>query len=97
MIIKLKDGAVNDIYTGVDKSGGCPTCDFGATYCTDISFHLTSLVIFISWENGCISPCFAEIFKTLAHDFSNMTEKEFAEYLQTNLRDYNYFNIKNIM
>ena len=38
-IIKLKDDAITSIDTGNWSIGGCPTCDYGSDYCTEIKIY----------------------------------------------------------
>ena len=83
MIIQLKDGGVRSIDTSTDKSGGCPTCDYGATYYLEVYLYLKGFWLRVDAESECgFGIPFSEVISVLAKDFSDMTQEEFAKYVE---------------
>lgn len=83
MVIQLKDGGVWSIETNTDTSGGCPTCNYGATYYLYVYLNLEGFWIRVEAESedGFGIP-FSEVISVLAKDFSDMTQEEFAKYVE---------------
>lgn len=94
-IIKLKDGGVEDIYSYDSYIPGCPTCDYGAEYITELNLTLKTMKIFVKVTDiGEYVLSAANTIKLFAKDFSEMTEFEFSEYLKKAIQDISYDEIK---
>ncbi len=80
-ILELKDGAIMDIEDYMTKYPGCPTCDYGAEYCTDIDIALTKAKLSASFSDGCDYPCTGKdmmrLFCCNLEKIKEMTEMEF--------------------
>lgn len=85
-IIKLKDGGVVKVDSDNSYIRGCPTCDYGAEYCNTLWLDLVNINITIWTKNSNdYDLSLAKVIKLFAYDFSNMTELEFAKYLNENV------------
>lgn len=89
-ILKLKDGAIIDITSDSWKSDGCPTCDYGAEYITDLCVKTTDLSIEIEFKDECdyvSTATILSVFLPNAEAISEMTERQFANWLIETLKD----------
>lgn len=85
-IIKLKDGGVVKVDSDNSYVRGCPTCDYGAEYCNTLWLDLVNINITVRTKNSCdYDLSIAKVIKLFAYDFSNMTEFEFAKYLNSKI------------
>lgn len=81
-IIVMKDGGIIKIDSDNSYTRGCPTCDYGAEYCNTLWLDLVNFNITVRTRNSCdYDLSIAKVIKLFAYDFSNMTECEFAKYL----------------
>lgn len=88
--IKFKDG--NELITFYEDSSympGCETCDYGSEYTNEIEITTTNyrikLVFVQMYEYGF---SIADAMRIFAVDLKNMTEQEFIEYIEREVRKY---------
>ena len=88
-ILKLKDGAITNIESDNWKMDGCPTCDFGAKYITELTVKTTSLSIKIEFANEYDYVSVATILSVFLQNtntITEMTERQFADWLIETLK-----------
>lgn len=87
MLIKLKDGAIEDISTDRTCMGqGCPTCGFGSSYVNDVTIVMTKCKILASVDamyGYSLSEgwLLVNIVRNL-DQIQQMTEAEFANWFK---------------
>lgn len=85
-LMKLKDGYIKSVDYETQSYAGCPTCDYGSVYISDIEIGLKNFKIKICSEQMYdFAITEGMLMKLLLHDseaIHNMTEKEFSEYIR---------------
>ena len=86
MLVELKDGKIENIYTDKCCTPGCPTCDFGSSYVNDITIIMTKYRIFASIDTT-YSYAISEdwLLKTILENVEQvkqMTELEFSTWFE---------------
>ena len=91
-IIKLKDDAVTSIDTNHWSIGGCPTCDWGSDYCTEIEIYFKNhpRIIFerhkmYYYDEDFSVGYFIKLFCTNYEKFADMTASEFVDFITTEI------------
>lgn len=86
MLLKLKDGAIENIKTDEEYHPGCPTCDYGSQYINEVEVILTKHTVYASftkmYEYLLSSGDLMQIFLGNADAIQKMTESEFVEWLK---------------
>lgn len=92
-IIKLVDDAVINIYTDHDYISGCPTCDYGSDYCTEviIAFNNHKRIIIerhqmYDFDEDFSIGYFIKLFCSNNEKFASMTADEFIEFITTEIK-----------
>ena len=67
-ILKLADGAITNITDDSWKSDGCPTCDYGAEYITEL--YLTTTFLLPPFKYLLLSAYIIYRFILRIYDFS---------------------------
>jgi len=89
MLIKMVDGGLVNYDDDSYKIGGCPTCDYGSSYITEIDMTLTKHKIHIKTDkmyDYVLSE--GDMLKLLLSNYkeiTTMTEKEFVDWLKVKL------------
>ena len=86
MLVELKDGKIENIYTDKCCTPRCPTCDFGSSYVNDVTIIMTKYRIFASIDT-MYSYAMSEdwLLKTVIKNIDQvkqMTELEFADWFE---------------
>lgn len=86
MLIELKDGKIENIYTDNCYTRGCLTCDFGSSYVNDVTIIMTKYRIFASIDT-MYSYAMSEdwLLKTIIRNIDQvkqLTELEFADWFE---------------
>lgn len=85
-LMKLKDGYIKSVDYETQHYAGCPTCDYGSAYISDIKIGLKNFDIKIYSEQMYDFAITEEmLMKLLLHNseaIHNMTEEEFCEYIR---------------
>ena len=86
LLIKMVDGGMINYYDDFMSYGGCPTCDYGSSYITEIYIELTKYKIHIK-TNQMYGYAISEgqmmkFFLTKYNEILNKTEKEFIEWFK---------------
>ena len=89
LLIKMVDGGLVNYEDDNYHYGGCPTCDYGSEYITEIDMTLTRHKISVR-TNQMYDYVLSEgdMMKLLLSNYDAiqiMTEKEFADWLKTKL------------
>ena len=88
-LLKMVDGGLIDYEDDCYSYSGCPTCDYGSEYITEINITLKNYKIFIK-TNQMYEYIFSEsdMMKLLLCNYEAiqiLTEKEFIEWLKNEL------------
>ena len=89
LLIKMVDGGLVDYDDDSYSYGGCPTCNYGSSYITEIDMTLTKHKIHIE-TNKMYEYVLSEgdMMKLLLSNYEEitiMTEKEFVDWLKAKL------------
>lgn len=89
MLIKMIDGGMVDYHDDSSYISGCPTCDYGSEYITEIDITLTKYKIHAE-TNQMYSHAISEgqMMKVLLPNYGaiqSMTEKEFITWFKAKL------------
>ena len=89
MLIKMVDGGLVNYDDDCYSYGGCPTCDYGSEYITEINITLTHYKIYVK-TNQMYEYVFSEgqmmkLFLTEYDTIQTMTEKEFVDWFKEKL------------
>lgn len=95
-IIKLKDDAITNIDTGHWSIHGCPTCDYGSDYCTEIKIYFKNYpsITFerhkmYEYDEDFSVGYFIKLFCINCDKFADMTASEFIDFITTEItRDF---------
>lgn len=89
-ILKLKDGAITNIESDNWKTDGCPTCDYGAEYITELNVKTTGFSVKIEFadENDYVSTAtILSVFLKNVNIITEMTERQFINWLIETLQN----------
>lgn len=86
MLIKMVDGGLVNYEDDFYSHGGCPTCDYGSEYISEIYITLTHYKIYVK-TNQMYEYVISEgqMMKLLLSEYNTiqtMTEKEFIDWLK---------------
>ena len=86
LLIKMADGGMITYNDDFMSYRGCPTCDYGSSYITEIDIELTKYKIHIK-TNRMFDYVISEgqmmkFFLTKYNEILNKTEKEFIEWFK---------------
>ena len=97
MIVKLKDGGIEEIWSDEEHYSGCPTCDYGSQYINNLRITLTKYVISARvnqmYEYRFSSGDMMKIILPNYEKILEMTEKEFAEWFRKAITEYKHKEI----
>jgi hypothetical protein len=86
MLIKMIDGGLISYKDDSYCYGGCPTCDYGSEYITEIDIELTHYKIHIRtnqmYEYVLSEGQMMRLFLSAYNAIQEMTEKEFIDWLK---------------
>lgn len=86
MLIKMVDGGLVNYEDDSYSFGGCPTCNYGSSYITEIDLTLTKYKVNIRTEkmyDYVISEGdMMKIFLSNYEEITNLTEKEFLDWFK---------------
>lgn len=89
MLIKMLDGGLENYTDDYYSYGGCPTCDYGSEYITEIDITLTRYTIHIKtnqmYEYVISEGQMIKLFLTEYNTIQEMTEKEFVDWFKAKL------------
>lgn len=91
MLLKLKDGRIERFKDDSYHYGGCPTCDYGSEYITEVDITLTKYKIHIETNqmyNYALSV--GDMMRILlgnVDEIREMTEQEFTVWLEGAIKD----------
>ena len=94
MLIKMIDGGILNYVDDNYYYEGCPTCDYGSEYITEIDITLVHHTIHIKtnqmYEYALSEGQMIRLFLTEYDTIRTMTEKEFIDWLKAKLIDIAY-------
>lgn len=94
MLIKMLDGGLINYTDDYYHYNGCPTCNYGSQYITEIDIALVHHTIHIKtnqmYEYVLSEGKMIKLFLTEYDTICTMTEKEFIDWLKTKLIDIAY-------
>ena len=94
MLIKMLDGGILNYVDDNYYYEGCPTCDYGSEYITEIDITLVHHTIHIKtnqmYEYALSEGQMIRLFLTNYDTIRTMTEKEFIDWLKAKLIDIAY-------
>lgn len=94
MLIKMIDGGIVNYEDNSYHYDGCPTCNYGSEYITEIDITLVHHTIHIKtnqmYEYALSEGQMIRLFLTNYDTIRTMTEKEFIDWLKTKLIDIAY-------
>jgi hypothetical protein len=89
MILEMKNGGINEIYTDTHSYGGCSTCDYGSSYINEITFELTTGNINIEvnemYEYALSDGYMMKLMLNNVNEIKEFTEDEFFNWLKNEL------------
>jgi hypothetical protein len=89
MLIKMVDGGLVNYTDDYYSYGGCPTCDYGSEYITEIDITLTQYKIHIKtnqmYEYVISEGQMMALFLSEYNTIQAMTEKEFVDWFKAKL------------
>lgn len=89
MLIKMLDGGLLNYNDNSYSYGGCPTCDYGSEYITEIYITLTKYKIYVKtnqmYEYALSEGDIMKLFLTNYNEIQAMTEIDFKEWLKKKL------------
>lgn len=89
MLIKMLDGGLVNYDDDSYHFGGCPTCDYGSSYITEIDMVLTKYKIHIEtnqmYEYVLSEGDMMKLLLSNYEEITTMTEKEFIDWLKAKL------------
>ena len=91
MLIKMLDGGILNYVDDNSYYEGCPTCDYGSEYITEIDITLVHHTIHIKtnqvYEYVLSEGQMIRLFLTEYDTIRTMTEKEFIDWFKAKLLD----------
>lgn len=98
LILKLQDGGIVDIKDDMYHFDGCPTCDYGSEYITELDITFTQYKLHIEINNmynfGVTQGDVMRIILKNVDKILNMTEFGFCEWLCNEFKKLNLDNFK---
>lgn len=93
-LLKMVDGGLIDYQDDCYNYSGCPTCDYGSEYITEINITLENYKIFIK-TNQMYEYALSEsdMMKLLLRNYEaiqTLTEKEFVEWFKNKFFEITY-------
>lgn len=89
VLLRLKDGAILDIWTDEHYHPGCPTCDYGSQYINEFKITLTKYIVQCKIAQECeyrfSSGDLMKAILPAVPQIMQMTEKEFTEWFKENV------------
>jgi hypothetical protein len=89
ILIKMIDGGLVDYDDDSYSFGGCPTCDYGSSYITEINMTLTKYKVHIKtnqmYEYVLSEGDMLKILLSNYEEITTMTEKEFTDWMKVKL------------
>lgn len=89
MLIKMVDGGLVNYDDDYDSYAGCPTCDYGSEYISEINITLTHYKIHVRtnqmYEYVIFEGQMMKLFLTEYDRIQTMTEKEFVDWFKEKL------------
>lgn len=86
MLIKMTDGGLVNYTDDCYSYGGCPTCDYGSEYITEIDLTLTHYKIHVEtnqmYEYALSEGQMIRLFLTEYDTICAMSENEFIDWLK---------------
>ena len=91
MLIKMVDGGLVNYKDDTTCYAGCPTCDYGSEYITDIDVELTTHNIHVNL-NATYSYAISEgdmirLFLQEYNEIQQMTEKQFIKWFEEKINE----------
>jgi hypothetical protein len=94
MLIKMLDGGIEDYTDNFYSYGGCPTCDYGSEYITEIDITFTRYKLHIEtnnmYEYVISEGQMIRLFLTEYNTIQAMTEMEFIKWFKEKLLELAY-------
>ena len=94
MLIKMLDGGILNYADDQYCYAGCPTCNYGSEYITEIDITLVHHTIHIKtnqmYEYAISEGQMVRLFLTEYNTIQTMTEKEFIDWFKARLIDIAY-------
>ena len=91
MLIKMVDGGLVTYTDDFEQYDGCPTCDYGSEYITEINITLTKYKIYIKtnqmYEYVVTEGQMMKLFLSEYNTIQTMTEKEFVNWFENKFRE----------
>lgn len=86
MLIKMVDGGLVNYEDDSYSFGGCPTCNYGSEYITEIDLTLTKYKVHIRtnkmYDYVISEGDMMKIFLSNYEEITNLTEKEFLDWFK---------------
>lgn len=91
MLIKMLDGGLVNYEDDFHYYPGCPTCDYGSEYITEIDITLTSYAVHVEtsrmYDYAVSEGEMIKLFLSEYNTIQTMTEKEFIDWFKVQLID----------
>lgn len=91
MLITMLDGGLVNYTDDFHYYEGCPTCDYGSEYITEIDITLTHYTINVTtnqmYEYAITEGQMIKLFLSEYNTIQTMTEKEFIDWFKAKLID----------
>ena len=98
MLIKMVDGGLVNYIDDYYSYGGCPTCDYGSEYITEIDITLTQYKIHVKtnqmYEYVISEGQMMTLFLSEYDTIKAMTEKEFVDWFKEKLCEITHDEFK---
>lgn len=89
MILKFKDGELLDIHVDEYCDRGCPTCDYGREYCSEVNLYFSDYEVHIEIADMSKYPVsvnyWIKLFAKLSENCEQLTQKEFIDKLKESI------------
>ncbi len=94
MLIKMLDGGLVSYTDDYYHYGGCPTCDYGSEYITEIDIELTNYRLHVNtnqmYDYVVSEGQMMKLFLTEYNTIQSMTENEFIDWFKAKLIEFAY-------
>ena len=91
MLLKMKNGGILDITQDNQYIQGCPTCDYGSEYISEMQIKLTNIYINVEANSKCnyslSDGLIMKIILPNVNEIQEMSELEFAKWFEDQLLD----------
>lgn len=102
MLLNMKDGGIKTIHTNKNYTQGCPTCDYGSCYNTEIRIELNNYNIILKnkemYDYGISEEFMLEMLLKNVNNIITMTESDFCRWVENYIENSKIFieiSIKN--